>query len=99
MAYPAIDNLPPVHPGEFLRDELEAVNLNATRFAKHLGVPPNAITAILHGDRGISAKMALRLAQALGTRAQHWLNLQDIYDLKVARAEVDVTDIAPLVAA
>jgi addiction module HigA family antidote len=96
MSYPAIDNLPPVHPGEFLRDELQALGLSATKFAAHLGVPTNAITAILHGNRGISAKMALRLGRAFGTSVQYWLNLQDIYDVKVARSEIDVAAIAPL---
>jgi addiction module HigA family antidote len=97
MSYPAIDNLPPVHPGEFLRDELEALDLSATKFAKHLRVPTNAITSILNGDRGITARMALRLSRAFGTSEQYWLNLQDIYAIKVARTEINVSEIAPLV--
>lgn len=85
MAY-ATDNLPPIHPGSFLRDELEALGISARRFAEHIHVPPNAVTAILNGDRGITAQMAIRLGQAFRTSPQYWLNLQMIYDLKVARA-------------
>jgi antitoxin HigA-1 len=55
MLYPA-DNLPPIHPGIFLRDELETLDLSARRFAKHIHVPPNAVTAILNGDRSITAQ-------------------------------------------
>ena len=85
MAYPA-DNLPPIHPGDFLRDELAALGLSARKFAEHIHVPHNAITGILNGGRSISAQMAIRLSQAFGTTPQYWMNLQAIYDLKRARA-------------
>lgn len=87
MAY-AIDNLPPIHPGSFLRDELEALNVSARKFAKHIRVPHNAVTGIMNGDRSISAQMAIRLAQAFSVTPQYWLNLQTIYDLKRARTEL-----------
>jgi antitoxin HigA-1 len=87
MVYP-VDNLPAIHPGGFLRDELEALGVSARRFADHIHVPHNAITGIMNGDRSISAQMAIRLSQAFGTTAQYWLNLQAIYDLKQARAEM-----------
>lgn len=83
---PAIDNLPPVHPGEILRDELAALNMSARKFAAHINVPPNAVTALLNGQRGVSAVMALRLGRALGTTPQFWLNLQDLYEVKLAKA-------------
>lgn len=88
MSFPAIDNLPPVHPGEFLRDELEALGLSARRFADHIGVPANAVTGILNGGRGVSAQMALRLAKAFGTDARYWTNLQSLYETKLAQAEI-----------
>jgi addiction module HigA family antidote len=87
MLYPT-DNLPPIHPGIFLRDELETLELSARRFAKHIHVPPNAVTAILNGDRSITAQMAIRLGQAFRTSPQYWMNLQAIYDLKTARASL-----------
>ena len=84
----SVDNLPPIHPGNFLRDELEALNISARRFAKHIHVPPNAVTSILNGDRAITAQMAIRLSQVFRTSPQYWMNLQSIYDLKTARASL-----------
>jgi addiction module HigA family antidote len=83
-----IDNLPPIHPGSFLRDELAALGLSARKFAEHIHVPHNAVTGIMNGERSISAAMAIRLGQAFGTTPQYWMNLQTIYDLKRARAEM-----------
>jgi len=88
MPYPAINNLPPVHPGEILRDELEAMSMSARKFAKHIRVLPNAVTGILNGAGGVSAQMALRLGQALGTGAGYWMRLQDTYEEKCACAEL-----------
>jgi addiction module HigA family antidote len=85
MAYP-VDNLPPIHPGSFLRDELDVLNVSARKFAEHIHVPHNAVTEIMRGERAVSARMAIRLGQAFGTTPQYWLNLQAIHDLKVARA-------------
>ena len=87
VAYP-IDNLPPIHPGIFLRDELEALGLSARRFAQHILVPHNAVTEIMNGERSVSAQMAVRLGLAFDTTPQYWMNLQAIYDLKRARAEM-----------
>src|SRR6266852_1374221 len=101
MAYQAKDNLPAVHPGEILADELQALGLSARKFAAHIDVPPNAVTAIMHGDRSITAEMAMRLGKAFGTGERYWMNLQSYYDGKVARAKMadKIKDIAPLVAA
>ncbi len=87
MTY-AIDNLPPIHPGEFLRDEIDALGISARKLAAHIRVAPNAVTAILNGERSITAQMAIRLAQAFGTTPQYWVNLQAIHDLKKARLEM-----------
>jgi addiction module HigA family antidote len=87
MPYP-IDNLPLIHPGVFLREELEALGLSARKFAEHIHVPHNAITGIMNGTRSVSAQMAIRLGQAFGTTPEYWLNLQTIHDLKQARAEM-----------
>ena len=59
----------PVHPGEVLRDELEALGLSANALSKALDVPVNRITAILHGQRGVTADTALRLASYFGDDA------------------------------
>ena len=87
MPHP-IDNLPPIHPGSFLRDELEALGMSARKFADHIHVPHNAVTGIINGERSISAQMAIRLGKAFDTTPRYWLNLQAIYDLKRAQAEM-----------
>jgi addiction module HigA family antidote len=51
-------------------------------------VPHNAVTGIMNGERSVSAQMAIRFGQAFGTTPQYWMNLQTIYDLKRARAEM-----------
>ena len=76
----------PVHPGEVLRDELEGLGLSANALSKALDVSVNRITAILHGQRGVTANTALRLARYFGTSPQVWLNLQKTYELR--RAEI-----------
>ncbi len=77
------------HPGTFLQTEfLEANNLSANALANALHVPANRITAILKGQRGVSADTALRLARFFGTSPDFWLNLQKDYDLRVAMREV-----------
>lgn len=88
MSFPATDNLPPIHPGEFLRDDLDALGLSARRFAEHIGVPPNAVTEILNAERRVTAPMALRLAKAFGTDPRYWMTLQSLYETKKARAEL-----------
>ena len=101
MAYPRLDNLPAVHPGEILADELAAVGLSARKFAGHIGVPPNAVTAILNGERRVTAEMALRLGKVFGTGERYWMNLQSRYEAKVAREKMadKLAAIEPLVPA
>ena len=82
----AKNGMRPVHPGEVLRDELEVLGLSANALSKALDVPANRITAILHGQRGVTADTALRLARYLGTTPQVWMNLQKTYELR--RAEI-----------
>lgn len=80
-----INGLPPMHPGEILREEfLVPLNLSANALARELHVPPNRISAILREKRGVTADTALRLGRFFGTTAQLWLNLQSSYDLKIA---------------
>ncbi len=78
------NRMPPVHPGEILRDELTELGMSANALAKALDVPANRITAILNGQRAITADTALRLARFFGVSARFWLNLQQSHDLKVA---------------
>jgi addiction module HigA family antidote len=75
----------PVHPGEILRDELDALKMSAKAFSEALDVPGNRITMILKGQRGITADTALRLSRYLGTTPELWLNLQKTYELREAQ--------------
>ena len=77
----------PVHPGEILGDELQELGLSASALAVELGVPTNRITAILKGQRGITADTALRLSRYFGTTPQFWLNLQKTFELRAAEIE------------
>ena len=74
----------PVHPGEVLREELEALEMSAKAFASAMDVPGNRITGILNGQRGVTADTALRLSRYLGTTPEFWLNLQKTFELRVA---------------
>ena len=76
-----------VHPGEVLRDELDELGMSANAFAIALDVPANRISAILKGQRGVTADTALRLSRYLGTTPQVWLNLQKTFELRVAELE------------
>lgn len=73
-----------IHPGEHLAEELEALDMSAAELARKMGVPTNRVTQILNGTRGITGDTALRLGHFFGTSAQFWLNLQSLYDLRLA---------------
>ena len=78
-------DLPPIHPGEQLREEfLRPLNLTAYRLARDLAVPVTRIQAILAERRAITGDTALRLARYFGTTAEFWLNLQRDFDLERA---------------
>jgi addiction module HigA family antidote len=77
-----------IHPGEHLAEELEALDMSAAELARKIDVPTNRVTQILNGTRGITGDTALRLAHFFGTSAQFWLNLQSLYDLRVAQVKI-----------
>ena len=82
------------HPGEILLAEfMEPLSLSARGLAAALNVPPNRITAIVNGDRSVTADTALRLGRYFGTSGQFWLNLQQARDLSVAQNETDYSGI------
>jgi len=74
-----------IHPGEHLAEELKELNMSAASLARQLKVPTNRITQILNGRRDITADTALRLAHFFGTSAEFWINLQSLYDLRIAQ--------------
>ena len=85
---PPIDGLPPIHPGEFLREILDDLGMSQAAFATAIGVSPMRISHVLRGERPVTAELALRLGRALNQTPQYWLNLQTSYDLKIAAAEL-----------
>jgi addiction module HigA family antidote len=89
----------PIHPGEILKDEIEALNLNAAELARAINVPANRISQILSGKRNVSADTALRLGKLFSTGPQFWLNLQVAYELDLAKISggPDLAGIVPLV--
>ncbi len=92
--------LAPVHPGEILAEDFMApVGLNANQLALSLRIPANRITAIIAGQRGITADTALRLARYFGTSAEVWMGLQADYDLQIERdrhgAEIERSVLVP----
>ena len=73
-----------IHPGEHLAEELKALDMSAAELARKIGVPTSRVTHILNGTRAITGDTALRLGHFFGTSAQFWLNLQSLYDLRLA---------------
>ena len=77
-----------IHPGEHLAEELKELGMSAAELARKLDVPTNRVTGILNGQRAVTGDTALRLAHFFGTSAEFWLNLQKLYELRLARQEV-----------
>ena len=75
------------HPGSVLRKELRARDMSANQLALAIRVPSNRITAILRGDRAVSAETALRLGRYFGTGPEFWMNLEGRYDVSVVVSE------------
>jgi antitoxin HigA-1 len=77
-----------IHPGEHLAEELEALGMSAAELARQLKVPTSRITGIVNGQRAITGDTALRLGHFFGTSPQFWLNLQSLYELRLAERKV-----------
>jgi addiction module HigA family antidote len=74
-----------IHPGEHLAEELRELEMSAAELARQLKVPTNRITEILNKRRAITGDTALRLAHFFGTTAEFWLNLQSLYEIRLAQ--------------
>src|SRR6516164_7848643 len=77
-----------IHPGEHLAEELKELKMSAAELARQLDVPTNRVTEILNGRRAITGDTALRLAHFFGRTAEFWLNLQSLYELRIAEKRV-----------
>ena len=80
-----------IHPGEHLAEELKALDMSAAELARQLDVATNRITQILNGTRVVTGDTALRLAHFFGTRPEFWLNLQSLYELRLAQNKAGKT--------
>jgi addiction module HigA family antidote len=78
----------PIHPGEHLAEELREIGISAAELARQIDVPVNRVTGIINGQRSVTADTALRLGHWFGTSPEFWLNLQSLYELRLARREV-----------
>jgi len=96
------EKLPPIHPGEILREDfLKPLGISMNRLALALRVPVTRVAEIVHQRRGITPDTALRLGRYFNTSARFWMNAQSSYDLEVAQDELQATverDVHPLVA-
>ena len=94
--------LPPVHPGEILKETLEDLGISMNRLAQALRVPANRISGIVAGQRAITGETALRLARYFNTTPGYWIGMQAQFDLETARDEWDAkirTEVQPRQAA
>ena len=73
-----------IHPGEHLAEQLEELDMSAAELARQLKVPTNRITEILNGQRAVTGDTALRLGHFFGTSPEFWMNLQKLYELRLA---------------
>ncbi len=89
----------PIHPGEHLAEILTELGISQYRLAKAIHAPPRRINEIVHGRRSATADTALRLGRALSMTPEYWLNLQKLYELDLARASSNLSDIEPSAAA
>lgn len=81
--------LPPIHPGEILKETLGDLGMSMNRLAQALRVPANRVSGIVAGQRAITGETALRLARYFNTTPDYWINMQAQYDLETARDEWD----------
>jgi addiction module HigA family antidote len=76
-----------IHPGEHLAEQLEELGMSAAELAHRIKVPTDRVTLVLNGQRAITGETALRLGHFFGTSAEFWLNLQKLFELRVAERE------------
>lgn len=80
--------LPPIHPGEFLREALDELGTTQADFARAVGISPMRVSHVINGTRPVTAELALLFGRAFSQAPQYWLNLQAAYDLKTAEREI-----------
>lgn len=82
------NGLPPIHPGEFLKEALEELGFSQAHFSRAIGVSAMRISHVINGSRPVTAELALLFGRAFNQSPQYWLNLQAAYDLKIAQRTI-----------
>jgi antitoxin HigA-1 len=82
------NGLPPVHPGEFIKEILDEIGMSQAAFARSIGVSTMRISHIINWKRPVTAELAFLIGKAFGQSPQYWLNLQTDFDLKIAEKSV-----------
>ena len=82
------NGLPPIHPGVFLKEILDELDISQNAFARAIGVSPMRVLHIIKGTRPVTAELALLFGKAFGQTPTYWMNLQTSYDLKTAEKEL-----------
>ena len=82
------NGLPAIHPGEFLKEALEELELSQAQFARAIGVSAMRVSRVIKGSRPVTAELALLFGRAFKQSPQYWLNLQATYDLKTAQRTI-----------
>jgi antitoxin HigA-1 len=80
-----------IHPGEHLKDELDELRMSASDLARQIQVPADRLAEVIAGKRPISAETAVLLGHWFGMSPVFWLNLQSIYDLRIAERALSKT--------
>ena len=82
------NGLPPIHPGEFLKEALDELGLSQAQLARAIGVSAMRVSHVVNGSRPVTAELALLFGRAFNQSPQYWLNLQAAYDLKTAQRAI-----------
>ena len=80
--------LPPTHPGDILKEELNERSISLNKLSRDIRIPLSRVSLIVNGKRAVTADTALRLARYFGTSPQLWMNLQIAYDLEIAERKI-----------
>ena len=91
------DVIPPIHPGTFLGEILDELEISHDKLAAAIKVPAGSITAIVNGQSPITCDMAMRIGKALWMSPETWMNLQNMYEMEMAQLSTDTSFIVPLV--
>lgn len=77
----------PTHPGELIRDELQAIGMTQSKLAERIGVSPSLLNEVINGKRAVNTELALLLEAAIGVPADVWLNIQAAYNMQIAKSD------------